>query len=160
MFIVVMGVAGSGKTTLGSLLATSLGWTYFEGDEYHPEENISKMAAGVALNDDDRLPWLHALARLIHDHRTAGHNGVLACSALKASYRRVLDAGGGVTFVFLRVTPELSRQRLKARGGHFMPAALVESQFDDLQVPRRGLRLDASQPAHELVTQVRSALGL
>ncbi len=160
MFIVVVGVAGSGKTTLGSLLATSLGWTFFEGDEYHPDENITKMAAGVALNDADRLPWLQALGRLIHEHRLAGRNGVLACSALKARYRRVLDASGGVTFVYLRVTPELARQRLQAHGGHFMPAALVESQFDDLQEPKRGLKLDASQPAEELVALVRSALGL
>jgi gluconokinase len=130
MVIVVMGVSGSGKTTVGQALAQRLGVDYAEADEFHPPENIAKMSAGTALTDDDRWPWLGAIAEWIGEHP---QGGVVTCSALKRKYRDVLKRGGDVFFLHLDGTRELIAARLAERKGHFMPPALLDSQFADLE---------------------------
>jgi gluconokinase len=160
MFIVIMGVTGAGKTTVGKQLSSATNWAFFEADDYHPKSNIAKMAAGIALSDDDRQPWLERLGRLIDDNTLAGRNGVLACSALKEEYRQVLSPDGRATFVYLKATPDLVRERLAARDDHFMPAALIESQFATLEEPTRTITLDAGLPPDVLVHQITIRLGL
>jgi gluconokinase len=130
MVIVVMGVSGSGKTTIGQALAQRLGVDYAEADEFHPPENIAKMSSGLPLNDDDRWPWLNAIAEWIGAHP---QGGVVTCSALKKKYRDVLARGGDVFFAHLDGTRELVAARLAERKGHFMPPALLDSQFADLE---------------------------
>jgi gluconokinase len=129
--IVVMGVSGSGKTTLGRDLAGRLGVDYAEADEFHPPANIEKMSAGHPLTDEDRWPWLDAIAQWIGAHSSTG--GVVTCSALKRTYRDVLRAGGPVLFIHLDGTHDLIAARLAARKGHFMPPALLDSQLADLE---------------------------
>ncbi|WP_236795947.1 gluconokinase [Amycolatopsis sp. GM8] len=131
MVIVVMGVAGSGKTTVGQDLAARLGVEYAEADSFHPKANIEKMSAGHPLTDDDRGPWLRAIAAWIHDHRAAG--GVVSSSALKRRYRDVLRGGGDVWFLHLDGPRELIADRMKHRAGHFMPVSLLDSQLADLE---------------------------
>ncbi len=132
--VVVMGVSGCGKTTLGEMLAGALGWPFDEGDRYHPPANVAKMAAHIPLEDADRWPWLEALARLIAGHERAGESSVLACSSLKRAYRDVLRSGGSrVRFVHLHGPREVLAARLAARKGHFFPPDLLASQFATLE---------------------------
>jgi gluconokinase len=134
--IIVMGVAGSGKTTIGEKLAQRLGWPYEDGDKFHPKANVEKMSAGHPLTDEDRWPWLRAIAEEIDKVGAQGGHVVIACSALKRAYRDVLVHGrNDVRIVYLDGTQELIARRLKARKGHFMPATLLESQFKTLQPP-------------------------
>jgi len=135
--VLVMGVSGSGKTTIGALLAGRLGWPYAEADDFHPPENVAKMAAGHPLTDADRWPWLGAIAAWIAEHRAAGTTCVVTCSALKRAYRDVVtDAQrADVRLVYLKGDFGLIAARLAARKGHFMPPALLQSQFDALQEP-------------------------
>jgi gluconokinase len=137
MIVVVMGVAGSGKTTVGQQLAANLGWRFVEGDDFHPAANVAKMARGQPLTDADRAPWLHALRREMVRSRDRGESLVVTCSALKASYRAILrgDDGAAVQFVYLKVDPAILRQRLQQRQGHFMPASLLASQLAELEEP-------------------------
>ena len=128
--IVVMGVAGSGKTTVGTALAETLGVEYAEADTFHPKANIEKMSAGVPLNDEDRAPWLEAIAGWIRDHQ---HGGVVTSSALKRRYRDVLRSGGDVWFAHLDGDRETLAERMKTRRGHFMPVSLLDSQLADLE---------------------------
>jgi gluconokinase len=132
--LVLMGVSGCGKSTVAALLAGRLGWDFEEGDELHPAANVEKMAAGQALDDEDRKPWLARLAAWIREHTEAGQPGILTCSALKKSYRDVLR-GDGVVFVYLAGTHDQIAQRLAARHGHFMPPSLLDSQFATLEPP-------------------------
>ncbi len=159
MVIVVMGVSGAGKTTVGRELAKRLGVDYAEADEFHPPENIAKMSAGTPLTDDDRWPWLQAIAAWISDHQQT--SGVVTSSALKRKYRDVLRTGGEVFFVHLDGTRELIAERLAARKGHFMPPALLDSQIADLeplQPDERGVVLDIDAEPDELVeAAVRAA---
>ncbi|MFN2432571.1 MAG: gluconokinase [Gemmatimonadota bacterium] len=159
--VVVMGVSGAGKTTVGVRLARELGWPFYEGDEFHPAENVDKMTRRQALTDDDRRPWLEALhdliARLLESRRPA----VLACSALRRSYRERLRQGNdGVRFVYLRVDRALAESRVGRRRGHFMPPDLVDSQFRALEEPAGVLVLDAARPPEALVQDVVRELGL
>ncbi|TSD95644.1 gluconokinase [Skermania sp. ID1734] len=133
--LVVMGVSGSGKSTLGRLLAQRLGWDFQEGDDLHPAANIAKMPAGIPLTDADRWPWLDRVAAWIRERLEAGQSGVVACSALKRSYRDVLR-GKGVRFVYLHGERDAIAARLAARRGHYMPAALLDSQFAALEPPQ------------------------
>jgi gluconokinase len=160
--VVIMGVSGSGKTTVGVALAAALGWRFVDADDHHSPESVAKMARGEPLTDGDRGPWLDRL-RAIIDGALAGQGKlVLACSALKASYRARLagpDAGGRVRFVYLAGTPELFHARLTGRAGHFMKAAMLDSQLAALEAPDDALTVDAAQPVADLVAQVRAALG-
>jgi gluconokinase len=134
--LVVMGVAGSGKTTVGPLLAGRLGWAYAEADDFHPQANVDKMASGHPLTDEDRWPWLAAIGRWIDERRAAGQSGVVSCSALKRAYRDLLRRGRPeVRLIFLEGSRELIERRLLARHGHFMKGAMLDSQFADLERP-------------------------
>lgn len=136
MVVVVMGVAGSGKSTVGPLIARALGGDYAEGDRFHPPANIAKMTSGQPLDDADRLPWLEAMARAIRDWRAGERPTVLACSALKRRYRDILAGGSDeVRFVFIKGSPELIAGRIGSRKGHFMPTSLLDSQFRTLEEP-------------------------
>jgi gluconokinase len=158
MFIIISGVSGSGKTTVGKLLARALGWPFYEGDDYHPLANIEKMTKGVALTDEDRREWLAALRDVISAAVSRGENGILACSALKRSYRDFLLVNNDVLFVHLTASPALIRDRLQKRTGHFMNPALIDSQFATLEEPQTAMTIDASLPSEEIVRQVRRAL--
>ena len=134
--VVVMGVAGSGKTTVGAMLAGRLGWTYAEADDFHPRSNVDKMAAGQPLTDADRRPWLAAIGRWMDERRAAGEPGVVSCSGLKRTYRDQLREGRPeVRVVFLEGSRELIGRRMVARHGHFMRADMLDSQFADLEPP-------------------------
>ena len=159
MFILIMGVTGSGKTTIGKLLSASLGWPFFDADDFQSAENVRKMASGVPLTDEDRRPWLQELHRLISQRTEEGKSGVLACSALKQEYRSMLCSDSPVEVVYLKAQPELIRSRLQRRRGHYMPPELIESQFRDLEEPQSALVVDAAMPAEQAVAMVRSSLG-
>lgn len=136
VIVVVMGVAGSGKTTISALLAAALECRFQEGDDLHPRENVEKMRDGTPLSDADRGPWLRKIAEKIDSWRSRGDSGVLTCSALKRSYRAIIIGDRrGVTLVYLKGSHDLIRRRMIARHGHFMPAALLDSQFATLQEP-------------------------
>lgn len=136
VIIIVMGVSGSGKTTVSALLAAALGWQFQEGDELHPPANVEKMHGGTPLTDADRLPWLQKIAAKIGAWRVRGQSGVVTCSALKRSYRDIIIGDRtDVRLVYLRGSYDLIRRRLAARHEHFMPAALLESQFAVLEEP-------------------------
>ncbi|GAB3499455.1 gluconokinase [Amycolatopsis cihanbeyliensis] len=155
--IVVMGVAGSGKTTVGTELAAALGVEYAEADSFHPEANVAKMSAGTPLTDADRAPWLSAIAGWISEHAATG--GVVSCSALKRSYRDVLRVDAGVWFLHLHGDRELLAGRMTGRSGHFMPVSLLDSQLADLEPLRPdepGLTADIATPPEDIV---RIALG-
>lgn len=161
MVIVVMGVSGSGKTTVGRSLAAALGWTFYEGDEAHPPDNLRKMAAGTPLADADRLPWLRELRRLIESCLAAGEDAVLACSALKESYRGIL-AGGleGVCFVHLAGDPSLIAERLEHRQGHFMKAGMLASQLAVIEPPTDGISVEVEGSPEEIVAEIRRRLEI
>ncbi|HEY8961653.1 MAG TPA: gluconokinase [Luteolibacter sp.] len=153
MRFLIMGVAGSGKTTVGRKLAETVGGTFLDADDFHPPENVAKMRAGIALDDTDRLPWLDALAEAL---RSRGEKPiVLACSALKEVYReRLLEAAPDLVLVFLDGDPHLIRQRMEGRDDHFMPTSLLESQLQTLETPANALRLDIAEPVDLLVARI------
>jgi gluconokinase len=134
--VLVMGVSGSGKTTIGTLLAGALGWDFADGDDLHPPANVAKMRGGTPLSDDDRRPWLDAISAWIDAHLASGQHGVVTCSALKRVYRdRLLLGRDDVRLVYLYSSYDLIAERQAARQGHFMPAALIQSQFETLEPP-------------------------
>ncbi len=135
-FIIVMGVAGCGKSTVAEGLSHTLGWPYKDGDEFHPPANVAKMAGGQPLNDDDRAPWLAAIAAWLDQHRKTGKNAIVTCSALKKAYRHALLNGhNDVAFVYLKGSEAVLTARITARKGHFMPPALLLSQLATLEEP-------------------------
>lgn len=161
MVIVVMGVSGSGKTTVGRLLAADLSWTFHEGDEAHPLDNVRKMAAGIPLTDADRLPWLQELRRLIESCLAAGEDAVLACSALKESYREILAGGlDEVCFVHLTGDPALIADRLEHRQGHFMKAGMLASQLAVIEPPEDGISIEVNAAPETIVAEIQRRLGL
>ncbi|MEP6609895.1 MAG: gluconokinase [Burkholderiaceae bacterium] len=159
MFILIMGVTGSGKTTIGTAVATALGWPFYDADDFHSADSVRKMAAGAALTDEDRQPWLKKLRRLISDRNERGENGVLACSALKGAYRTLLTADADVALVYLMAQPDLIRSRFDSRQGHYMPQSLIESQFRDLEEPDECIIVDAAKPVQRAVETIRTRLG-
>jgi len=162
--VILAGVSGSGKTTVGRLLADRLGWPFADGDSFHPAANVAKMTAGIPLTDDDRWPWLAAIGAWMDARNAAGGSGVVACSALKRRYRDVLRQDRPeVRLVFLEVSHDEDLTRLRARSGHFFPAALMDSQFADLEPPAPAegmLVLAARRSPDELVSAIISSLGL
>jgi carbohydrate kinase (thermoresistant glucokinase family) len=159
MVIILMGVSGSGKTTVGRLLARALGWQFYEGDDFHPPANIAKMQQGRPLTDDDRWPWLAALKAVIDRCMAQGTNAVLGCSALKQSYRDYLMRDHPeVTLVYLKGSYDLLSQRLAQRQDHFMPRDLLTSQFATLEEPQQGVTVDVANPPEALVAEIRQAL--
>jgi gluconokinase len=159
----VMGVAGSGKSVIGAALAHALGVDFVEGDEYHPAENVARMAAGIPLTDDDRAGWLRALAARIQQSKDAGTGLVMACSALKRSYRDILRAQAPeLQFVFLEGPRALIAQRLAGRRGHFMPVSLLDSQFATLEAPsadERAWVCDISDTPEDLVAAIMARVS-
>jgi len=151
-----MGVTGSGKSTVGKLLAQQLGWKFFDGDDFHSPANIEKMRRGMPLNDDDRRPWLEAIRESIRKMVERSENAVIACSALKHSYRQMLRITGEVVFVYLKANIDTVRERLRNRTGHFMNPDLIQSQFDTLEESEQALRVDASLPPGEIVRRIRT----
>ena len=160
MVILVMGVTGSGKTTVGKALAESLHWQFADADDFHSPANISKMRAGIPLDDADRVPWLAALRMQIDNWLRAGTNAVLACSALKHAYREQLVASSEVRVVYLRGSRELIAKRLKERHGHYMDPNLLPSQFATLEEPRDALAVDVDASVDEIVGRIRTVLNL
>lgn len=162
MVIVLMGVSGTGKTTVGRLLAARLGWDFIEGDDYHPQANVEKLRAGVPLTDEDRGPWLQALGRRIEGACRQGENAIVACSALKREYRRYLERNDldCVHYVFLHGAEELIADRLAKRKGHFMPPQLLRSQFEALEVPRGTLQVDITPAPEAIAAEIQRQLGL
>ena len=155
MIVVVMGVSGSGKTTIGQALAKQLGWRYLDADDYHPAANVAKMAAGTPLQDDDRWPWLDKLNSVLQEEKDA----ILGCSALKEAYRQRLTAGlKEFRIVYLRGSFELLSRRAAERKHRFMPAALLKSQFEALEPPRGAIEVDVAQPVEACVQQILRAL--
>jgi len=159
--VVVMGVSGCGKSSLGLALAQALGAEFIEGDRHHPPENVARMAAGVPLNDADRAGWLATLAELLVQARQDGRPVVLACSALKRAYRDVLRRAGPLRFVLMTAPESVLAQRLTARSGHYMPASLLPSQLATLEVPQpdeAAIVVDAARPLPVLVDTVLARL--
>ncbi len=160
MIILLMGVTGAGKTTVGRALAQQLGWRFADADDYQSAANIAKMRAGVPLSDQDRAPWLQSLQDIIRAWLASGENAVLACSALKASYRDILLVSPEVKLVYLRASIALIAARMAARTGHYMNPHLVPSQFATLEEPRDAVIIDASGTVEESVGRIRDILGL
>jgi gluconokinase len=156
MIVIVMGVTGTGKTTVAKALTARTGWAFAEGDDFHSEANKAKMHAGNPLTDEDRKPWLETLHGVLTQWAAGGQNGVLTCSALKESYRQILIEGlptGLAHFVLLEAPEPLLRERLERRPGHFMNPALLDSQFATLEVPREAIHVQAtSTPAQAVAT--------
>lgn len=158
--IVLMGVTGVGKTTIGLQVAQDLGWAFLDADDFHPAKNVEKMRGGIPLTDTDREPWLAALRAEIDGRLARGEPGVLACSALKKAYRDRLDAGAAVSFVYLRGDAALIRERLLARKGHYMDPGLLDSQFAALEEPEGVLAVDVAATPPEIASSIESKLGL
>lgn len=159
MIVVVMGVAGSGKTTVGALLAERLGCGFSDADSFHPAANVEKMRAGIALVDEDRWPWLVALRAGIDGWIAAGESHVVACSALRRAYRDILSPRDDVVFVYLKGSPAVIARRLSARRGHYMNPALLGSQFATLEEPTDALIVDADGTPAAIVDEVLSRLA-
>jgi len=155
-----MGPAGSGKTTVGELLAAQLSWNFFDGDNFHSPANIEKMSRGVPLGDADRIPWLNSIREAILQWEAHRENVVLACSALKRSHRELLQVSPNVKLVYLRGTYELLRERLRSRKGHYAGEQLLTSQLADLEEPTHALAIDASRSPEEIAAEIRGLLKL
>jgi carbohydrate kinase (thermoresistant glucokinase family) len=160
--IVVMGVSGAGKSTIGQRLAERLGWSFAEGDALHPARNVEKMKSGQPLTDTDRAPWLAAVAQVIETWRHRGEHGVITCSALKKAYRRQISERGDVRLVFLEGPREVIAGRVGARRGHFMPPGLLDSQFATLEPPgpdENPIIVGIDLPVQGVVESIIRALG-
>ena len=154
-FIIVMGVSGSGKTSVGTLLAEQLGWDFYDADDFHPPENVAKMANGIPLNDTDRAPWLAALHNLIAACLNEDRPGVLACSALKERYRQqLMDGNEDVQLIYLQGNYDLIWSRMEKRTDHYMKPQMLKSQFNALEEPANALVVDISMSVDEIVQNI------
>ena len=158
--IIIMGVAGCGKSTIGSMLAHKLGWDFYDADDFHSESNRMKMAQNIPLTDEDRAGWLDSLRSLIGQNIQNEKPIVLACSALKKSYRDILMINEQVEFIYLRGTYEQIEARLLQRSGHFMSAKMLASQFDILEEPQDALTIDITHTPQEIISTIRKGLAL
>jgi gluconokinase len=160
MIVVLMGVSGSGKTTIGELLAQRLGWAYLDADDYHPASNVEKMRAGTPLTDEDRWPWLDRMNGMLRERGARGENLILGCSALRQVYRERLEAGvPHVHWVHLKGSFELIRSRLLARKHRYMPPSLLQSQFATLEPPRDALTVDIGAAPEQVVDALIAGLA-
>jgi gluconokinase len=160
MVVVLMGVAGSGKTTIGQQLAAELGWVFADADQFHPPANVTKMSAGIPLDDADRAPWLAAIRLYIDARLDRGENAVVTCSALREKHRAVLLGGDPrVKLVYLRGTRELLWQRINSRQGHFMKPAMLDSQLATLEEPGNALVVDIAPAPGEIIAGIRRAIA-
>jgi gluconokinase len=160
MILIVMGVVGSGKTSVGRLLAQQQGWKFADADDFHSPANIKKIRHGISLSDDDRRPWLRLLRANIANWSSAGVSVVLACSALKQSYRQELATGPDVQFVYLKGSADLIARRLHLRQGHFADGQILASQLADLEEPQEAITVDIDKPPEQIVTEIREKLHL
>ncbi|MFT4736250.1 MAG: carbohydrate kinase (thermoresistant glucokinase family) [Cyclobacteriaceae bacterium] len=156
--LVIMGVSGCGKSTIGKLLSDALKIPFFDADDFHPPENVLKMRNQEPLSDEDRSPWLHALQKLIAK-QIANKGIILACSALKAQYRIVLTTNHALTFCYLKITAEEATNRLQQRSNHFMPTALVQSQFEALEEPSTAIIIDGLKAPTKIVSEILRELN-
>lgn len=158
-----MGPAGSGKTTIGKLLAAQLSWDFADGDDFHPPANIGKMSQGIPLTDEDRLPWLQSIRDAMRQWQARGKSVVVACSTLKRSYRKLLGVGPDVKdikLVYLKGAYDLLLERLHSRAGHYMKEQMLASQLADLEEPAYALTIDVSKSPEEIVSEIRKHLDL
>jgi len=154
-FFIVMGVSGCGKSSVGKMLAENLGWDFYDADDFHPPENVAKMASGTPLDDSDRAPWLASLNELISSSLKADRPGVLACSALKERYRQKLMGGNdGVQLVYLKGSYELIWSRMETRTDHYMKPHMLKSQFETLEEPTNALTIDISMSLNDIVQEI------
>jgi len=160
MIVIVMGVVGAGKTTVGQMLARQQGWDFADADDFHSRENVEKIRNGVPLTDADRQPWLESLRTQILQWITQRRSAVLACSALKRKYRDELQVGPDVRFVYLQGTAKQIAERLHARKGHFANEQILVSQFADLEEPKDAITVSISRAPEEIVAEVRQKLGV
>ncbi|HKH99070.1 MAG TPA: gluconokinase [Candidatus Sulfotelmatobacter sp.] len=160
MVVIVMGVVGAGKTTVGSLLAQQLGWEFADADDFHPQGNVEKIRRGIPLTDEDRQPWLERLRAEITTWIAHSRNVVLACSALKRSYRQQLEAGPEVRFVYLQGSADLIAERLRSRQGHFAGEQILASQFAELEETETALTVGITSSPPEIAATIREKLGL
>jgi gluconokinase len=161
MIIILMGVSGSGKTTIGKRLAQALGWPFYDGDQFHPPANVARMQQGIPLTDEDRWPWLRVLRAHIETWLQQDMSAVLACSALKQAYRKYLILHEDeVKLVYLKGNYDLIHERLAQRRDHFMPPGLLASQFAALEEPERGVIVDIVHPPETIVALIREQLGV
>lgn len=160
MIVVVMGVTGAGKTTIGRLLAAQLGWPFADADQFHPQANVEKMSRGITLTDADREPWLAAMRSAIQQWISRNESAVLACSALKKSYRSELMVGPEVRFVYLRGDYETVARQLRMRHGHFATEAILADQFATLEEPENVVVVDVGRDPDLMVREIRAQLGL
>jgi len=160
MIVLMMGVSGAGKSTTGKALAESLGWPFFDADDFHPESNVAKMAAGQPLTDVDRWPWIDRIADAMRGVLDRGGSAVFACSALKSTHRQQMQRAGDVRVVFLNGDAETIGRRLAARTQHFMPVSLLPSQFAALEAPTDALVVDIRDSVPTQVTRIREGLAI
>jgi gluconokinase len=160
MIAIVMGVVGAGKTTVGKLLASQLGWEFADADDFHPQSNVEKIRHGIALTDEDREPWLDHLKEAIVRWIAEGKSVVLACSALKRAYRAKLLLGPEVRFVYLKGSADLIADRLRSRHGHFAGESILASQLADLEEPEKAITVDVSGTPEEIVAEIKTALAM
>jgi gluconokinase len=160
MIILVMGVTGSGKTTVGTLLAAQMGWAFADADSFHPAANVEKMSHAIPLTDADRVPWLEAIHQQMVTWNSSGTSGVITCSALKKSYRELLLRDLDVKLIYLHGSEAVIAARVAARVGHFAKADLVASQFVDLQEPDDAIEVEVDHTPEEIVAEIRRRLGL
>jgi len=160
MIVIVMGVTGAGKTTIGKLLASELGWQFADADDFHPASNVKKIRQGIPLNDADRQPWLERLRAEITHWIADSRNVVLACSALKRDYRQELEVSPEVRFVYLKGSPALIAERLRSRHGHFAGEQILAGQFADLEEPTDAVTIEISTTPQQIVAEIRQKLGL